>query len=170
LLAEFEEDLYNEPGIQVVSMAQVRGTILNLISSARVLVNSVALISIFIAIIGVVNTILMSVFERTQEIGVMKAIGASSLDIFQIIWIETTLICALGGISGSLVAVLGGNLIEQIIKRVLPYAPSGKLILITPQLLLISLIGAIVLGLISGIYPAFRAASMRPIEAIRRGE
>lgn len=170
LLAEFEEDLYNEPGIQVVSMAQVRGTILNLISSARVLVNSVALISIFIAIIGVVNTILMSVFERTQEIGVMKAIGASSLDIFQIIWIETTLICTLGGISGSLLAVLGGNLIEQIIKRVLPYAPSGKLILITPQLLLVSLVGAIILGLISGIYPALRAASMRPIEAIRRGE
>jgi len=170
VLAEFEEDLYNEPGIQVVSMAQVRGTILNLISSARVLVNSVALIAIFIAIIGVINTILMSVFERTQEIGVMKAIGASNLDIFQIIWIETTLICALGGIAGSLMAVLGGNLIEQIIKRVLPYAPSGKLIMISPQLLLVSLVSAVVLGLISGIYPAFRAASMKPIEAIKRGE
>ncbi len=168
-LAEFEEDLYDEPGIQVISMAQVRGTILNLISSAKILVNSVAVIAIFIAIIGVINTILMSVFERTQEIGVMKAIGASKLDIFQIIWIETTLICVLGGVAGSLVAILGGNVIEHILKQILPYAPSGKLVLITPNLLLASFLGAIILGLISGIYPAARAASMRPIEAIRRG-
>ena len=65
-ISNFEEDLYNEPGIQIISMAQVRGTILNLVSSARVLANSVAVVAIFIAAIGVVNTILMSVFERTQ--------------------------------------------------------------------------------------------------------
>lgn len=169
-LTAFEEDLYNEPGIQVISMAQVRGTILNLISSAKVLVNSVALIAIFIAVIGVINTILMSVFERTHEIGVMKAIGASRLDIFHLIWIETTLICILGGVFGNIAAILGGNLVEHILKLMLPYAPSGKLVLITGDLFIISFIGAIGLGLISGLYPALRAASMRPIEAIRRGE
>ncbi len=169
-LSSFEEDLYNEPGIQVISLAQVRGTILNLISSAKVMANSVAMIAIFVAVIGVVNTILMSVFERTREIGVMKAIGASRLDIFQIIWIETTLICIFGGIAGNILAILGTNIVEYILRRILPYAPSGNLVIITPQLLIVSLVGAIILGFVSGLYPAFRASSMRPIEAIRRGE
>lgn len=170
VISDFEEDLYNEPGIQVISLAQVRGTILNLVSSAKVMTNSVAVIAIFIAVIGVINTIMMSVFERTKEIGVMKAIGASRVDVFHIIWAETTLICVIGGILGDILAILGGNVVEDIFKRVLPYAPSGKLVLITPTLLLISFLGAVVMGLLAGVYPAFRAASMRPIEAIRQGD
>jgi len=169
-LGDFEEDLYNEPGIQVISMAQVKGTILNLISSAKVMANSVAVIAIFIAVIGVVNTILMSVFERTSEIGVMKAIGASAKDIFKLVWTETILVCSFGGISGSILAWLGSGFIEHIIKSILPYAPSGQLVMIDPGLLSAAFIGAITLGIISGIYPAWRAASMRPVEAIRHGE
>ena len=169
-IGDFEEDLYNEPGIQVISMAQVRGTILNLVSSAKVMANSVAIIAIFIAVIGVVNTILMSVFERTKEIGVMKAIGASALDIFKLIWTETILVCTVGGILGSIFALLGSGIVENIIKRILPYAPSGQLVLISPSLLFSAFIGAIILGIFSGIYPAWRASSMRPVEAIRAGE
>lgn len=169
-IGKFEEDLYNEPGIQVISMAQVRGTILNLISSAKVLANSIAVIAIFIAVIGVVNTILMSVFERTREIGVMKAIGASRTDIFELIWAETILVCVFGGILGSILALLGSSVVEKIIKGILPYAPSGQLVLIRPSLLLAALVGAIILGIVSGIYPAWRASSMRPVEAIRTGE
>ncbi len=169
-LSEFEEDLYEEPGIQIISLAQVKGTILNLISSAKVMANSVAIIAIFIAVIGVTNTILMSVFERTREIGVMKALGASSMDIFKIIWIETALICIFGGITGNILALLGSGIIENIIKRVLPYTPGGKLVFITPSLLIFSFIATIIMGIIAGTYPALRASSMRPIEAIRTGE
>ncbi|MBN1492978.1 MAG: ABC transporter permease [Candidatus Omnitrophica bacterium] len=169
-IGEFEEDLYNVPGIQVISMAQVRGTILNLVASARVMANSVALIAIFIALIGVINTILMSVFERTQEIGVMKAIGASRLDVFKLIWMETLIICAAAGIIGNVIALVGSGVVEIILRKVLPYAPSGSLVLITPQFLASAFLGAIVLGILSGIYPAWRAASMIPVEAIRRGE
>jgi len=169
-IGDFEEDMYNEPGIQIISMAQVRGTILNLISSAKVMANSVAVIAIFVAVIGVVNTILMSVFERTREIGVMKAIGASAMDIFKLIWAETILVCSLGGVLGGVLALLGSGLVEYIIKMILPYAPNGQLVLISSGLLLTAFVGAIILGIVSGIYPAWRAASMRPVEAIRTGE
>lgn len=169
-LSDFEEDLYNEPGIQVISLAQVRGTIYNLISSARMMANSVALIAILIAIIGVVNTILMSIFERTREIGVMKALGASRLDVFKIVWIETTLICVFGGILGNILAFFGTNIAEEIIRQILPYSPTGKLVLITPYLVFIALIGAILIGIVAGIYPALRASVMNPIKSIRSSE
>lgn len=166
-ITKFEADLYNEPGIQVISMAEVKGTIFNLMGSAKVLTNSIASIAIIIAIIGVINTILMSVFERTKDIGVMKALGASRLDIFRIIWLETTLICAIGGVLGDILAIMGGVFVENIIKRILPYAPNGHLVDVTPELLVYSIAGAILIGLVAGIYPAWRACAMRPVEAIR---
>ncbi len=169
-ISEFEERLYPIASIQVISMSQVKGTILNLVNSAKILIMSVAFIAIFVAIIGVINTILMSVFERTQEIGIMKAIGASKLDIFKLIWIETLMVCTLGGIFGSIIAIFGGNLVELLVRNVMPYAPGGKLLLITPDLLVYSFLGVIVVGIISGLFPALKAASMRPIEVIRSGE
>ncbi len=169
-ISEFEERLYPIASIQVISMSQVKGTILNLVNSAKILIISVAFIAIFVAIIGVINTILMSVMERTREIGIMKAIGASRLDIFQIIWMETLIVCILGGLFGSIIAFFGGNLIELLVRKVMPYAPGGRLLLITPDLLLISFLGVIAVGIVSGLYPAFKAASMRPIEVIRSGE
>jgi putative ABC transport system permease protein len=169
-MADFEKDLYEEPSIQVVSMAQVKNTVISLVSTTKTLISSIAIIAIFIAIIGVVDTILMSVFERTQEIGVMKAIGATKFDVFRLVWAETIIICVAGGIGGIIIAVLGGNMVEHFVRKVLPYAPNGKLMLIDPQLLLLSLFGAVVLGLISGIYPALRASLMKPIRAMRGGE
>jgi len=169
-LSSFEEDLYDEPAIQVVSMAQVKGTIFNLMASAKILTNSVATVAVIIALIGVMNTILMSVFERTKEIGVMKALGASKLDVFRIIWMETAIICLLGGIAGEVIAMAGGRMVEYTLKHVLPYAPAGSLVDVSFLLLVAALVGAVITGLVAGIYPAYRAASMRPVEAIRSAD
>jgi putative ABC transport system permease protein len=169
-MSAFEESLYNVPGIQVVSMAQVKGTILNLMASARVLASSIATVAIIIAIIGVMNTILVSVFERTKQIGVMKAMGASRFDVFRIVWTETALISLFGGVIGIVMALVGGTIVEHVVRGILPYAPSGRLVTISPMLVVVALVGAIVTGLIAGIYPAWRASSMKPVEAIRSAE
>ncbi len=169
-LQSFEEDLYNEPGIQVVSMAQVKGTIFNLMTTAKILANSIAIVAITISVIGVTNTILMSVFERTREIGVMKALGASRGDVFAIVWMETGLMCLLGGVSGLVLALLGSGLVEQVLKAILPYSPTARLVIISPTLAMSALVGAVVVGLVAGIYPAARAAGMRPVDAIRSAE
>jgi putative ABC transport system permease protein len=170
LLPQLEEDLYKVPEIQVVSMAQVKSTIMGLVQSARLLVMSVAAIALTVAAIGVINTILMSVFERTQEIGILKAMGASKLDIFRLIWSETLLICGLGGILGGWIALIGGRGVELFIRKALAYTPSGHVVAISWELLVGSVLGAILLGVVAGVYPAIRAASMKPIEAIRSGE
>ncbi len=87
--ATLEEKLYKLPDVQIVSLAQVKETIMKLISTAKVMVLSIALIAILIAMVGVINTILTSVWERFQEIGILKTIGAMPWDIFKLIWIET---------------------------------------------------------------------------------
>ena len=98
--ASFEETLYKLPDVQVVSMEQVRNTIMNLVSSAKIMVLSIAMIAFLIAMFGVLNTVLMSVFERYQEIGILKSMGAMPKDIFKMILIETTILCSVGGIFG----------------------------------------------------------------------
>ena len=169
-LPGFEEDLYDEPGIQVVSMAQVKGTILNLLSSARTLASSIAAVAIIVAVIGVMNTVLMSVFDRTKQIGVMKAMGASKLDVFRIVWVETALVCLFGGIVGAALAMVGGSVAERLIRGILPYAPSGRLVAFSLPLILAAIAGAVGIGLVAGVYPASRAASMRPVQAIRSSD
>ena len=164
---EFEEELYKVPEIQVISMSQVKGVILNLIGRARLLVMSISFIAVFVAVIGVINAILMSVFERTQEIGVMKAVGASRFQVFKLIWLEAIFICMAGGVAGTVIAILTSRVVGFLARKILPYAPSGNLVMISPDLILFCFAGTIIMGMLAGIYPALRASGKRPIEAIK---
>lgn len=167
-IGKFEETLYSLPDVQVVSMIQVRDTIMNLVSTAKIFVISIAVIAVLIAIIGVINTILMSVFERFEEIGILKSIGAMPSDIFKLIWLETLVMCSIGGLIGMIMAFLTSRLTEFLIRNWLPYAPSGELLQIDLPLVVLTAIILLFVGGISGIYPAFLASRVRPIETIRK--
>jgi len=162
-----EEKLYQLPDVQIVSLAQVKQTIMKLISTAKVMVLSIAVIAVLIAMVGVINTILTSVWERIQEIGILKTIGAMPWDIFKLIWIETLLLCTTGGILGVILALILSRVTDLVMRSVLPYAPSGGLVLIDVKLGLITLAAILCIGLLSGIYPAWKAGRIRPLEAIR---
>lgn len=165
--ARLEEKLYQLPDVQIVSLAQVKDTIMKLISTAQVMVLSIASIAILIAIVGVINTILTSVWERFQEIGILKTVGAMPWDIFKLVWIETIILCTAGGILGIIFALILSRVTDMAMRAVLPYAPSGGLVIIDFKLILTTLLGIICIGLLSGVYPAWKAGRIRPLEAIR---
>jgi len=110
---------------------------------------------------------LMSVLERFQEIGIIKSMGAMPWDVFRMIWTETVILCLLGGVIGVGIAFALSKITDVLIRRLLPYTPTGSLINIDPQLGLITLGVVLGIGLLSGIYPAWRAARVRPLESIR---
>lgn len=157
------------PDIQVVTLTQVMGTIMNLAGSARSLLLTVIVIALIISAFGIINTLLMSVNERTREFGMMKAIGASGLDIGKMVLAETVFITVIGGLVGTVAALVGSSLIESFVKGMLPYSPRGSLISLDPELIGFALVFSVALGLICGLYPAFRSSRLSPMEAIRSG-
>ncbi|MFA4861288.1 ABC transporter permease [Methanoregula sp.] len=166
-IPSISEKLEKIPDIQVVTMAQVTGTIMNLVGSARVLLFTVILIAIVISAAGITNTLLMSVHERTREIGMMKAIGASGYHIALLLLSETILITLMGGIIGIIAAIAGSGLCETFVRGIIPYAPAGSLAIFDPVLIVECLAFSILLGLLCGLYPAWRSARLSPMEAIR---
>jgi len=155
------------PGIQIVTMNQVMNSILNLAASAKVLSLSIAFIAIFISAVGVMNSILMTVFERTNEIGMMRAVGASRQDIFRMVMIETTMLTFSGGVLGIVMSLAGSRLIEAFVRKVMPYVPSGEILAIEPALAAGSIMFAFFIGIVSSLYPAWKASKINPVEAIK---
>ncbi len=168
-MREFETKWLKLPEVQVVSLQQVKTTLISLVSTAQTMIAAVAVIAVIVALIGVINTILMSVYERTGEIGIMKALGARRSDIFQLVWLETLMICLIGSIVGSIGAWVGAGLVEKAIKSLADLGVSGSIVRITPGVIGWAMSGSIALGFFAGLYPAWRAASMRPVDAIREG-
>ena len=168
-MRDFENKWLKLPEVQVVSLQQVKTTLISLVATAQTMIAAVAVIAVIVALIGVINTILMSVYERTGEIGIMKAIGARRGDIFQLIWLETLVICLFGSVIGSIFAWFGSGLVEKAIRSLADFGVSGSIVLITPGVVGYAILGSAVLGFFAGLYPAWRAASMRPVESIREG-
>ena len=119
----------------------------------------VGFITLLGASIALMNIMLVSVTERTREIGVRKALGATTLRIRQQFVIEAIVVCVLGGIGGVLLGILIGNLISRAMNIT---------VFIVPWLwMLVGMIICIVVGLLSGYYPAHKASKLDPIESLR---
>jgi putative ABC transport system permease protein len=166
-LTALENKLYQLKDVQVVSFSQVKQTIMKLISTARVMVFSIAVVALLIAMVGVINTVLMSVLERRQEIGILKTMGAMPGDIFLLVWTETLILCSGGAIAGIALAFAFARGTDILVRRILPYSPRGGLVAIDLNLALLTLGAVIGVGLLSGLFPAWKAGRIRPLQSIR---
>jgi putative ABC transport system permease protein len=145
-----------EPGFSVLNQGSLLETSSSTSSVFTTLLGEVAAISLLVGGIGVMNIMLVSVTERTREIGIRKAIGARRSDILTQFLTEAVLVSIFGGLAGVLVGIIGSQF---------------KIAGVEPQIALYSIFlafgAALASGLFFGTYPAARAAALRPIEALR---
>ncbi|MHB8933964.1 MAG: ABC transporter permease [Bellilinea sp.] len=136
----------------------------------QVVFGGIGAISLLVAAIGIANTMAMAILERTREIGLMKAIGATNKDVLSIFLGEAAGIGFIGGIGGVIVGWGGSWLLNTVASTFIPSNPYGgtQLATATPLWLpVFALVFATLVGVVSGLYPSLRAATLVPVNALK---
>lgn len=121
---------------------------------------STSLLAIIVGVLNVMNTMLMTVFERTHEIGILLAVGWKRVRIIAMVLCESALLGFLGGVAGVAIGILGLFVLEHSAVRGTLQPDTS------PQLLLLSVAIAVIVGIISGLYPAWRSSKLSPAVAL----
>jgi putative ABC transport system permease protein len=155
---------HGEDTMMVMTTEQVQEQIQSIFGVMSIVLGGIASISLVVAGFGIMNTMLMSVLERTREIGIMKAIGATNRKIMMVFLIETATLGLIGGVLG----IAFGSIVYLGIS----YAATNFLgvtlaMFISPSLMLLALLFSMFVGVASGLYPAWRASKLNPVEALR---
>lgn len=182
---------YNAITINVDSVAHVRatekaikaegfrtvsiGSILERVSQATALITAVVggltAIALVVAMLGIVNTMVMNVTERTREIGVLKALGASDWQVRALFLVESGMIGIVGGVAGVLLSLFaslpGDYYTRQVIFKVSQYRFDGSVFDFQPWLIALALVFAFALSVLAALGPSSRASRIDPVRALR---
>lgn len=158
-LEEGEEDF------TVMTLEQMKESAGVVLDAVQAVLVGIALISLFVGGIGIMNTMYTSVLERTREIGVMKAIGARNKDILYLFLFESGIIGMAGGAIGVIIGATLGKTVEYVAEKEL-----GTVLLkanISIELVIGALTFSFLVGCISGVLPAWQASKLNPVDALR---
>ena len=154
-----------EENFQVETLENILETFSNIFGIVQAVIIGIAAISLLVGGIGIMNTMYMSVAERTKEIGIMKAIGAKNSHILRIFLIESGAYGLFGGTIGVLIGVGIAKLTEYGAGK---FLGTGLLMAnVTPPLIISALLFSFIIGTISGIAPAYKASKLNPVDALR---
>ncbi len=148
----------DENGYRIFSQSAILESLEESTSALTAMLGGIAAISLLVGGIGIMNIMLVSVTERTREIGIEKAIGATRKDILTQFLIEAIIVSGVGGLLGVLLAYGSRGLLSSLI---------GNPITIQSSIVLIAISFSLGVGIIFGMYPAMRASKLSPIEALR---
>ena len=168
IAAEIEERIDENHKLDDFSTAVTMGSVIKQLETIFTLLQAVliaiASISLIVASIGIMNTMLMSVMERTHEVGIMKAIGAKNRNVLSLFLFESGMVSVVGGMCGCALGVIGASVISIGIGAAFG---EGIPAIVKPDVLLGGIVVAVLVGVLSGLYPARKASKMSPVEAVR---
>ena len=157
-------------GFQVMSLETIVTVANRIVTAITVMFTLIGGIALLVATIGIANTMVMAIYERTREIGILKAMGASRGEIRQMFMLEAGFIGLIGGVAGLLLGWLLGlglNLVIPVYLRYRELPVRGDFFVVTPTLAAGVILFATFIGLVAGLLPAQRAARLDPLEALR---
>lgn len=158
-VTELIQQRHGTDDFRIQNSDSIRQTIESTTGTMTLLVSSIAIISLIVGGIGVMNIMLVSVTERTSEIGVRMAVGARQGDILQQFLIEAILVCILGGVLGIALAFAIGTAINQL-------AGGSFQVIYSPTSIAAAVICSTLIGVVFGFIPAKNAAKLNPVEAL----
>lgn len=162
---EARKKLIGQKKISYISFTSYMESIMKVINYITIFISFVAAISLMVGGIGVMNIMLVSVTERTREIGIRKSLGARTSSIMLQFLAEAGVLTSIGGLLGILFGYLGGELICLIMSKLIGISVVA---MITPQVVIAVTFFSAAIGIFFGIYPAKKAAKLNPIEALRQ--
>lgn len=153
-------------GAYVVPASDITEVINDTMDSTKSLMLAVLVIVLIVTGLGIFNTVLMATFERNEEFGYLRCVGARRTHIFALISMETLMLCVAGVLVGIMAGFGSSYALDGWIRGFLAYAPAGKLIRPDMMDALITVLVVIVMGVLAGIYPGIRASRVSPVEAV----
>lgn len=162
-VSDLIEQRHGTDDFRIQNSDSIRQTIESTTGTMTLLVSSIAIISLIVGGIGVMNIMLVSVTERTSEIGVRMAVGARQSDIMQQFLIEAILVCILGGILGITLAFAIGALINK-------FAGGNFQVVYSTTSIVAAVVCSTLIGVVFGFIPARNAARLNPVDALSGGE
>jgi len=165
------QDKIKEMGFGAYSIADILESVQKTTNSLQAILGGIAAVSMLVAAIGIGNTMVMSIYERTREIGVMKVLGASISDIRRLFLLEAGIIGLFGGVVGFLFSLGVSYLLNTVglsfMNFMGPVTEGSRISVIPLWLALYTILFATMIGILSGFYPARRAMKLSAIEAIK---
>lgn len=154
-------------GYQVTTNAEYMNSMKSQFAMVQAVLGGIGAVSLLVAAIGIANTMMMSIYERTKEIGVMKVLGCSLVNIKQLFLIEAAFIGFIGGVIGNVLSFLMSFIINILTGNGTAVGLDGNISYIPLWLVGASMLFAVLVGMVAGYFPAVRAMKLSPLAAIQ---